>query len=303
MCLAPCFKGCSDEEYAAEVGRVQSYFDSSGDSLSRELSAEREAASVKLAFEDAATIHVRVEKLKPIVSQLPEIVHRLDQFSALMIQPSSVAGCVAFFRVEGGRIAGPIAFSIQAAEHAKSQSMEGRVQEILQSLPPAKAKSALENMEHLALLNRRNLLRRCQRRVAHAPHCSRHFAGVPRGEARSDRLNRKSVTNPVSGSWRKLFFRPFGAGSSFHLRPTACAVGCILPPICGLMRDGCSPLQGRFTPAKPPPSYPAHCLPTHRRSDHNRACPQQHSRKVEQNRRHRRRIRRETLEPVAECQF
>jgi len=28
MCLAPCFKGCTDEEYYAEVNRVQAYFDS-----------------------------------------------------------------------------------------------------------------------------------------------------------------------------------------------------------------------------------------------------------------------------------
>jgi excinuclease ABC subunit C len=154
MCLAPCFKGCSDDEYLAEVNRVRDYFDSGGDSLVRELSAEREAASARLAFEDAAAIHVRVEKLKPIVSQLPEIVQRLDRLSALMVQPSSVAGSVAFFRIECGRISGPVAFSIQPAEHAKSQSMEARVTQVLQSLPPAKAKSALENMEHLALLKR-----------------------------------------------------------------------------------------------------------------------------------------------------
>ena len=103
MCLAPCFKGCSDEEYAAEVNRVQAYFDSGGDSLTRELSAEREAASGKLAFEDAAAIHARVEKLKPILSQLPEIVQRLDRLSALMIQPSHIAGSVAFFRIESGK--------------------------------------------------------------------------------------------------------------------------------------------------------------------------------------------------------
>jgi len=154
MCLAPCFKGCSDEQYSAEVNRVQAYFDSAGDSLARELSAEREAASTRLAFEDAAAIHVRVEKLKPILSQLPEIVQRLDRLSALMIQPSSVAGSVAFFRVECGRIAGPVAFSIQPTEHAKSQSMESRVQEVLHSFPPATAKSALGTMEHLAVLKR-----------------------------------------------------------------------------------------------------------------------------------------------------
>jgi len=154
MCLAPCFKGCTDEDYATEVNRVQTYFDSRGDSLLREFSAEREAASARLAFEDAAALHARVEKLKPLLSQLPEIVHRLDRFSALIIQPCSVTGSVAFFRVECGRLAGPIPFAIQPAEHAKSQSMEGRVQETLQSSPPAKAKSALENMEHLALLKR-----------------------------------------------------------------------------------------------------------------------------------------------------
>ena len=154
MCLAPCFKGCTDEDYATEVNRVQTYFDSRGGSLLREFSAEREAASARLAFEDAATLHARVEKLKPILNQLPEIVHRLDHLSALMIQPSSIAGSVAFFRVECGHISGPIAFAIQPAEHAKSQSMEGRVQETLQSSPPAKIKSALENMEHLALLKR-----------------------------------------------------------------------------------------------------------------------------------------------------
>jgi excinuclease UvrABC nuclease subunit len=154
MCLAPCFKGCSDEQYSAEVQRVQAYFDSAGDSLTRELSAEREAASGRLAFEDAAATHARAEKLKPIVTQLPEIVRRLDQLSALMIQSSHVAGSVAFFRIEAGKILGPNSFCIQSAEHARSQSMESRVQAALDSYPPAKAGAALETMEHLALLKR-----------------------------------------------------------------------------------------------------------------------------------------------------
>jgi excinuclease ABC subunit C len=154
MCLAPCFKGCTDEDYAAEVNRVQAYFDSSGDSLLRELAAEREVASTRLAFEDAAAIHVRVEKLQPVVSQIPEIVRRLDRLSALMIQPSHIAGAVAFFCIDSGQISGPIQFSIQPAEHAKSQSMEARVQEALQELSASKPKSALEIMEHLAILRR-----------------------------------------------------------------------------------------------------------------------------------------------------
>jgi excinuclease ABC subunit C len=155
MCLAPCFKGCTDEEYTAEVNRVQGYFDSGGESLLRQLSDERDAASTNLAFEDAAATHARVEKLKPIVSQLPEIVRRIDQLSALIIQPSHRTGFVEFFPIKSGRILSPVPFSIEPAEHAKSQSMEPRVLEALHlhSSPPP-AKSALETMEHIAMLKR-----------------------------------------------------------------------------------------------------------------------------------------------------
>ena len=154
MCLAPCFKGCTDEEYVAEVKRVQTYFDSRGESLVRELSDQREAASANLAFEEAATIHVKVEKLQPVVTPLPEIVQRLDRLYALMIQPSHVPESVALFRIDSGQISGPITFSIQPPEHAKSQSMEARIQETLQLLPQSKAKSAVELMEHVAILKR-----------------------------------------------------------------------------------------------------------------------------------------------------
>ena len=154
MCLAPCFKGCTDEEYSVEVNRVQAYFDSGGESLAREFSAQRDAASANLAFEEAAATHVRLEKLKPILSQFPEIARRLDRFSALIVQPSHLADCVTFFRIENAAISGPVVFSIQPAEHTKSQSMESRVLAVLDSFPPAKARPALETMEHLALVKR-----------------------------------------------------------------------------------------------------------------------------------------------------
>ena len=154
MCLAPCFKGCSDQQYSAEVGRVQAYFDSGGESLIREFAAERDAASTNLAFEDAAALHIRVEKLKPLIGQLPEVVHRLDRLSAVIVQPCQIADSVTFFSVENGVISGPAPFCIQPPEHTKSQSMESRVQAVLDSFPPAKTPPALEPMEHLALVKR-----------------------------------------------------------------------------------------------------------------------------------------------------
>ena len=154
MCLAPCFKGCTDDEYAAEVNRVQVYFDSRGESLAREFSTERDSASSDLNFENAAAVHAQLEKLKPILSQLPEAVRRLDRLSALMVQPSNVTDCVTFFRMDAGYLSGPLTFGIQSSEHTKSQSMESRVLEAIRSVPQPKCRPAIEIMEHLALFKR-----------------------------------------------------------------------------------------------------------------------------------------------------
>jgi excinuclease ABC subunit C len=154
MCLAPCFKGCSDEEYHAEVARVQTYFDSGGESLLREISGQRDQASANLEFENASALHARIDKLKPVVSQLPEIVHRIDRLSGVMVQPSPLPESVTFFRIDAGRISGPLIFPIQSPEHTKSQSMESRVQLALAAMPASELKTAIEAMEHLALLKR-----------------------------------------------------------------------------------------------------------------------------------------------------
>jgi excinuclease UvrABC nuclease subunit len=154
MCLAPCFKGCTDEEYQAEVSRVQAYFESSGESLVREISTQRDAASTNLEFENAAALHVRLEKLKPVLGQLPEIVHRIDSLAGIIVQRSAAPESVNFFRIDGGRISGPVTFPIQTTEHAKSQSMEARVTEAVAGIPSSDSKTALETMEHLALLRR-----------------------------------------------------------------------------------------------------------------------------------------------------
>jgi excinuclease ABC subunit C len=154
MCLAPCFKGCTDEEYRVEIGRVQDYFDSRGDSLVREISRQRDAASTNLEFEQAAALHAKVDKLKPVVGQLPEIVHRIDGLAGVMVQSSATPEAVNFFRVDSGCLAGPIVLSIQPAEHTKSQSMESRIEEALATCPQPHLRTALSTMEHLALLKR-----------------------------------------------------------------------------------------------------------------------------------------------------
>lgn len=154
MCLGPCFKGCTDEAYRAEVARVQAYFNSRGDSLVRQIARERDIESANLAFEKAATLHAKAEKVRPVIGQLPEIVHRIDSLAGVMVQASASPESVKLFRIEAGCIAGPIGLSIRPPEHTKSQSMESRIEETLASCPKSESRIALVTMEHLALLKR-----------------------------------------------------------------------------------------------------------------------------------------------------
>ncbi len=152
MCLAPCFAGCTSEQYAAEVTRVRAFLDSGGRSLVRELEAQREQESEALQFEQAAALHARIEKIKAS-TRLPAIVRPLEQVSGVMVQPSAEEGSVALFPVAGGHISGCVPFPVQQRE-GKMVSMESRLQQALAAAPRTGAGSALELMEHLAMLKR-----------------------------------------------------------------------------------------------------------------------------------------------------
>jgi excinuclease ABC subunit C len=162
MCLAPCFRGCTDDEYRVEVTRVENFLDSRGHSLKRQLATERDDASARMEFEAAAAIHTRLDKLTPVLQQLPEFVRRIDQSHAVIVQKSQHPESVALFRVDGGAIAGPLEFPISGTEHAKSQSssqslsrsMEARIRSALEAFPATVPGSAIERMEHLAILKR-----------------------------------------------------------------------------------------------------------------------------------------------------
>jgi excinuclease UvrABC nuclease subunit len=170
MCLAPCYKGCTDHEYHAEVARVQAFFDTGGESLTRELTEQREQASSRLAFEGAATIHGKIEKLKHLLSQLPEIVQPIGKLQAIIVQPGAEAGAVSLFCFSSGILHGPTSFEVVRwlmptnSERAdgersvpalpKPVSMESRVQEVILRISGAPTESATESTEHLAILKR-----------------------------------------------------------------------------------------------------------------------------------------------------
>jgi excinuclease ABC subunit C len=152
MCLAPCFKGCTDEEYAAEVARVQAYLDSGGQSLVAEMEAERERLSSALDFEAAAQQHAKIAKVKGVLSGLDEISRRLDQLDAVIVQPAATAypKSVALFRFRRGELAGPRVFAVET----EGPSLEQRTRETLREFEPAGARSTVQFTEELSILKR-----------------------------------------------------------------------------------------------------------------------------------------------------
>jgi excinuclease ABC subunit C len=107
MCLAPCYAGCTKEDYYTEAGRVVSFLATGGASLTAELEREREAASEGLDFERAAFVHRRIEKATEAVRGLPELARRIDDLNAIVLQRAAEDQTVAVFLVRGGHIEGP----------------------------------------------------------------------------------------------------------------------------------------------------------------------------------------------------
>jgi excinuclease UvrABC nuclease subunit len=154
MCLAPCFKGCTDEAYIAEVERVEAYFNSCGESLLGDLESERERLSAELDFEAAAAIHAKIGKIKSILSACDDICGRLDRLDAVIVQPSAEEKSVALFRFQQGELAGPVQFPMESKVEDESVSMENRVHAALEQLSTVGIRSAQRFSEELALLKR-----------------------------------------------------------------------------------------------------------------------------------------------------
>ncbi len=107
MCLAPCFKRCTDERYAEESAKVEAFLATRGQSMLDELAKERNVASEELDFEKAAAIHAKIRKVEAVAALASEAVHPLAHLRAIIVQPSSEPSRVAIFQLNAGLLTGP----------------------------------------------------------------------------------------------------------------------------------------------------------------------------------------------------
>ncbi|HKW60933.1 MAG TPA: hypothetical protein VJN89_00185, partial [Candidatus Acidoferrum sp.] len=116
MCLAPCFAGCTKEEYDVEVNRLVQFLETSGGSLSASFEDDREKASEELDFERAAALHKKLEKLDEVLRGRPEIARRIQDLHAVILQRAAEEQTIGVYAVHGGRLAEP--FFLRFAEIA-----------------------------------------------------------------------------------------------------------------------------------------------------------------------------------------
>ena len=122
MCLAPCYKGCSDERYQQESAEVFAFLSTRGASMLARLESERNAASEAMEFERAAAIHQRMQKVQSVAHLASEAVHPLAQLSGILVQPSAEPGHVALFALRRGVWNGPALYSIVGMRLANERS-------------------------------------------------------------------------------------------------------------------------------------------------------------------------------------
>jgi excinuclease UvrABC nuclease subunit len=132
MCLAPCFAGCSKEEYDAEVTRLVTFLETGGDSLRGNFEEDRQRASEDLDFEKAAAFHKKLEKLDDALRGRSEIARRVQDLDAVILQRAAEDQSIAVFAIRGGWLAEP--FFLRFAEIASQpRSVEELIRERLES--------------------------------------------------------------------------------------------------------------------------------------------------------------------------
>jgi excinuclease ABC subunit C len=122
MCLAPCFKGCTDERYAEESAAVESFLATRGESRLLALRAQRDEASANLEFERASALHAQVQRVESVRALAAELVRPLSRLRAVILQPAVNPDEVAVFLFEDGYLRGPVAFSTVGMRIQNEQS-------------------------------------------------------------------------------------------------------------------------------------------------------------------------------------
>ena len=150
MCLAPCFAGCTKDEYDVEVRQLVSFLETGGVSLRESLEIDRSLASENLDFEKAAMLHKKLDKLADALRGQPELPRRLQDLNAVILQRGLSDQAICVYQVRSGQIAEPFLLSFLTLA-GDPRSAEQLLREHIENSSGA---AAADLSEHLWLLAR-----------------------------------------------------------------------------------------------------------------------------------------------------
>jgi excinuclease UvrABC nuclease subunit len=156
MCLAPCFAGCTKEEYDVEVQRLVAFLETAGASLRESLEAERNQSSEEMDFEKAALLHKKLDKLDDALRGQPELPRRLQDLNAVIFQRGAADQSISVYQVHAGRIAEPFELSFTTLA-GDPRSAEQLLRQHLEPNQTAKPQSVIPPVPRLAESGTRDL--------------------------------------------------------------------------------------------------------------------------------------------------
>ncbi len=152
MCLRPCQQIVGAEEYQSEVERVVGFLSSRGRSLTEALSAARERLSSEMNFEEAASVHKKLEKVEQCWRESGGLVRSIDQLNGVVVTPSALPGAAQLWFVAAGTWGEAVHFDFEIKD-GRAVSIDRRLREIVTSIKRPDI-GIDERQEHLALLAR-----------------------------------------------------------------------------------------------------------------------------------------------------
>jgi excinuclease ABC subunit C len=152
MCLRPCQEAVSAAEYAHEAARVTEFLTTGGRSLVDAIAHSRDRMSEEMAFEEAARLHKRLEKVQEVLKLRDELAREIDHLNGVAVVRSLARDAVELWCVRQGYPRPLERFSFEV-EEGKAVSLDRKLREALAAAAPVKL-TVRERQEQLALLAR-----------------------------------------------------------------------------------------------------------------------------------------------------
>lgn len=152
QCLRPCQCAVTVQEYASEASRVTEFLASNGKTAVAGLSAARERACEETAFEQAAQVHKRLEKVEAAIGARDPVVTEIGQFNGVALTRTGERRRFQLWPMLAGLWQDAITLDFSAEEsHPRSldRELRERLTEVLST-----ARTSGKRAEELAIFSR-----------------------------------------------------------------------------------------------------------------------------------------------------